>query len=50
MRALPAHDLTKQVPGRTYPYETMLRGCVEHVVYHSGQIAMILSMLRRRTS
>jgi hypothetical protein len=39
----------KQVPGRNYPYETMLHGIVEHTIYHSGQIAMILSMLRSRS-
>jgi uncharacterized damage-inducible protein DinB len=46
IRNFPLEDLAKQVPGRDYPYETMLRGIVEHVIYHSGQIAMVLSMLR----
>jgi uncharacterized damage-inducible protein DinB len=46
IRNFPVEDLAKQVPGRNYPYETMLRGIVEHVIYHSGQIAMVLSMLR----
>jgi uncharacterized damage-inducible protein DinB len=46
LRNFPVEDLPKQVPGRTYPYETLLRGAVEHVIYHSGQIAMVLSMLR----
>ena len=45
IRSFPVGDLSKQVPGRTYPYETLLRGIVEHTVYHSGQIAMLLSML-----
>lgn len=48
LRDFPVADLPKQVPGRTYPYETMLQGIVQHVIYHSGQIAMILSMLRKR--
>ena len=49
IRNFPIEDLAKQVPGRDYPYETMLRGIVEHAIYHSGQIAMILSMLRSRS-
>jgi len=50
MRNFPDEDLGKQTPGRTYPYETMLVGIVQHAIYHSGQIAMILSMLRSRSS
>ena len=49
IRNFPTEDLPKQVPGRTYPYETMLHGIVQHAIYHSGQIAMILSMLRSRS-
>jgi uncharacterized damage-inducible protein DinB len=49
IRNLPIEDLTKQVPGRNYPYETMLQGIVEHTIYHSGQIAMVLRMLRSRS-
>src|SRR5580700_7085020 len=49
IRNFPIEDLAKQVAGRDYPYETMLRGIVEHAIYHSGQIAMILSMLRSRS-
>jgi uncharacterized damage-inducible protein DinB len=49
IRNFPMADLAKQVPGRNYPYETMLHGIVEHTIYHSGQIAMILSMLRSRS-
>jgi uncharacterized damage-inducible protein DinB len=41
-------DLARQVPGRTYSYEFLYRGATEHVIYHSGQIAMVLSMLRSR--
>jgi uncharacterized damage-inducible protein DinB len=46
IRNFSEEDLQKQVPGRTYPYETMLRGIVQHTIWHSGQIAMVLSMLR----
>jgi uncharacterized damage-inducible protein DinB len=46
IRNFPIEDLARQVPGRSYPYETMLHGIVQHAIYHSGQIAMILSMLR----
>ena len=49
IRNFPAEDLTKQVAGRSYPYETMFHGIVEHAIYHSGQIAMVLSMLRSRS-
>ena len=48
IRNFPIEDLTKQVPGRNYPYETMLHGILQHAIYHSGQIAMILSMLQLR--
>jgi len=48
LRNFPEQDLSKQVPGRAYPYETMLRGIVEHAIWHSGQIALILSILRSR--
>jgi uncharacterized damage-inducible protein DinB len=50
MRKFPIEDLAKQVPGRDYRYETLLHGSAEHVIYHSGQIAMILSILRKRTT
>lgn len=49
IRNFPVEDLGKQVPGRDYAYEVLLRGSVEHVIYHSGQIAMVLSMLGSRT-
>jgi uncharacterized damage-inducible protein DinB len=42
-------DLGKQVPGRGYPYETMLEGIVQHTIWHAGQIAMISSLLRSRS-
>jgi uncharacterized damage-inducible protein DinB len=50
IRNFPIGDLTKLVPGRGYPYEKMLQGIVQHAIYHSGQIAMILSMLMSRSS
>ena len=49
IRNFPIEDLMKPVPGRDYPYQTLLRGIVQHTIYHSGQIAMILSMLRLRS-
>jgi uncharacterized damage-inducible protein DinB len=49
IRKFPVEDLAKQVSGRSYAYETMLHGIVQHAIYHSGQIAMVLSMLRRRS-
>jgi uncharacterized damage-inducible protein DinB len=49
IRNFSVHDLAKQVPGRDYPYETLLEGTVQHTIYHSGQIAMLLSMLRPRS-
>src|SRR5215472_1049923 len=47
IRNFRAEDLGKQVPGRTYPFSTLLPGIVQHTIYHSGQIAMVLSMLRK---
>ena len=49
IRSFPIENLAKQVPGRNYPYETLLHGIVQHAIYHSGQIAMVLSMLRSRS-
>jgi len=46
IRNFPVEDLGKQVPGRNYPYETVLQGTVQHAIYHSGQIAVVLSMLK----
>jgi uncharacterized damage-inducible protein DinB len=48
LRNFPLEDLAKQVPGRGYPYETMLEGIVQHTIWHAGQIAMISSLLRSR--
>jgi len=47
IRRFPVADLVKQVPGRAYAYEELLPGIVQHTIYHSGQIAMVLSMVRR---
>ena len=49
IRSFPVEDLGKQVPGRDYPYTTLFPGIVQHTIYHSGQIAMVLSMLRSRS-
>jgi uncharacterized damage-inducible protein DinB len=49
IRNFPIADLSKQVPGRTYSYEALLPGIVQHAIYHSGQIAMALSLLRPRS-
>ena len=49
IRNFPIQDLAKQVPGRNYSYETLFHGVVEHTIYHSGQIAMVMSMLRLRS-
>jgi uncharacterized damage-inducible protein DinB len=49
IRKFPVEDLAKQVSGRSYPYDMMLHGIVQHAIYHSGQIAMVLSMLRPRS-
>lgn len=50
IRNFPAEELRNTVPGRTYNYEYLYRGAGEHVIYHSGQIAMILGMLSRHAS
>ena len=46
MRNFPEADLGKQTPGRTYPYEYMLNGIVQHTIWHGGQIAMVRSMVK----
>lgn len=45
IRTFPVDELSRQVPGRTYAYEFMFEGIVHHTIYHSGQMAMILSLL-----
>lgn len=47
IRDFPVEDLPKQVPGRTYPYEKLLEGILQHTIYHASQIAMVRSMLKR---
>lgn len=48
IRKFPVADLAKQVPGRSYAYEKLLEGMVQHTIWHAGQIAMVRSMLRSR--
>jgi len=49
IRNFPEEDLAKQTPGRTYPYEFLLNGIVQHTIWHGGQIAMVRSMVRSKT-
>lgn len=49
IRNFPVADLSKQVPGRTYPYSTLFPGILQHTIYHAGQIAMTLGILRRQS-
>jgi uncharacterized damage-inducible protein DinB len=49
LRSFPLEDLSRQVPGRGYPYETMLEGIVQHTIWHAGQIAMLSSLLRSQS-
>jgi uncharacterized damage-inducible protein DinB len=49
IRNFPEHDLSKQVPGRTYSYAFLFPGIVQHTIYHSGQIALVLSLLRNHS-
>ena len=46
VRHFPVGDLEKQTPGRTYPYELLLNGIVQHTIWHAGQIAMVHSMVK----
>jgi uncharacterized damage-inducible protein DinB len=41
-------DLQRIVPGRDYTVETMVRGVIEHGVYHAGQIAILKKALVKR--
>jgi len=38
--------LKATVPGRNYDFERLLRGSVQHCVYHSGQIAILKKALQ----
>jgi len=46
LRTFPIADLGKQTPGRSYPYEFMWNGIVQHTIWHSGQIAMVMSIVK----
>lgn len=50
IRKFPIADLTKTVPGRNYSYEALFQGSVEHVIYHSAQIAMTIGALHRQSA
>ena len=50
IRNFPPEDLPKPLPGRDYAYEIMFEGIVQHTVWHAGQIAMVSSMLRSRST
>ena len=39
--------LAETVPGRAYDFERLLRGSVQHCVYHSGQIALLKKALQK---
>ena len=41
-------DLQRIVPGRDYTVETMVRGVIEHGVYHAGQVAILKKALVKR--
>jgi hypothetical protein len=45
---LKSEDLARMVPGRDYTVETMIRGVIEHGVYHAGQIAILKKALIKR--
>ena len=47
IRSFPPVDLSRQVPGRSYSYEFLFQGTVQHTIYHAGQIAMVLSLVSR---
>jgi uncharacterized damage-inducible protein DinB len=47
IRNFPIENLGKTVLARDYPYEHLLRGIVDHTIYHAGQISMVWGMLRR---
>src|SRR5882724_1207671 len=49
IRNFPERDLPKQVPGRTYTYAFLFPGIIQHAIYHSGQIALVLSILRKHS-
>jgi uncharacterized damage-inducible protein DinB len=46
LAALREEDLEATAPGRDYDARFMLRGLVNHVVYHSGQIGLLKKLSR----
>jgi uncharacterized damage-inducible protein DinB len=40
--ALPEERLGDRVPGKDYDVYTMLHGSAQHVIYHSGQIVLLM--------
>jgi uncharacterized damage-inducible protein DinB len=40
--ALPEERLGDQVPGKDYDVYTMLHGSAQHVIYHAGQIILLM--------
>lgn len=48
-RLTPA-DLASTVPGRDHPVRVMVRGVLQHVVYHAGQIALLRKAIVTETA
>ncbi|NNE76601.1 MAG: DinB family protein [Pricia sp.] len=49
IQALTRHEdefLALEVPGRDYDFDFLLKGIIEHDIYHLGQIALIYSMVK----
>lgn len=44
LRAFPPERLQDRVPVRTYNYEFLVGGLIQHDVYHLGQIALLLAL------
>ncbi|MDX1407021.1 MAG: DinB family protein, partial [Saprospiraceae bacterium] len=41
--------LQQTVPGATYSFGMLVRGVVQHDIYHLGQIGLLLRMLREQS-
>jgi uncharacterized damage-inducible protein DinB len=41
-------ETNESVPGRNYPFSSMLSGIIYHDVYHAGQIGLIKSIFKRQ--
>lgn len=39
--------LSKLVPGKTYTFEHMLQGIIQHDIYHLGQLFLLISAAKR---